>query len=409
MKILLSAFACVPFAGSEGGVGWRYAVELGKSHQVVVLTDVSRRAAIQNAMVDMSLPGVQFVYYRPWFLKQVPLNSLTAKLMFTAWQFSVLPFARYLHGQHQFDVAWHLTYGLYRTPSFLGYMGVPLVFGPAGGGEDAPLRLKKSITGVEKLKELVRSVANWYALINPFLWISLRRADLLLVKTAQTKMALPWPYRSKAIAIQEIGIDDRGLSASDLICREPGRPLEVLYAGNLLGLKGVHLAIRAISMARERGIDLRFTIVGSGRIEFQLRALATRLGVQDITKWISRVPQHELFEIYKQSHVFLFPSLHDSSGNVVLEAQSFGLPVVCLDLGGPPTLVDETSAIVVTTSSRSEEDVVVALADALVALSVDESKRKSMASCALMKSASQTWSGRINQIAGMVETIVKTK
>jgi hypothetical protein len=82
---------------------------------------------------------------------------------------------------------------------------------------------------------------------------------------------------------------------------------------------------------------------------------------------------------------------------------------VCLDLGGPPTLVDETSAIVVTTSSRSEEDVVVALADALVALSVDESKRKSMASCALMKSASQTWSGRINQIAGMVETIVKTK
>lgn len=405
MKILLSAFACVPFAGSEGGVGWRYAVELGKSHQVVVLTDVSRRAAIENAIVNLPLPGVQFVYYRPWFIKKIPLNSFTAKLIFTAWQFSVLSFARRLQKKHKFDIAWHLTYGLYRTPSFLGYLGIPFVFGPAGGGEDAPLRLKKSITGLEKLKELVRSAANFYALINPFLWHSLRKADLLLVKTGQTKMALPWPYRSKAITIQEIGVDDRGLSAADLVCREPGKALEVLYAGNLLGLKGVHLAIRAISNSRRRGIDVRFTIVGSGRIESQLRALAMQLGIQDIIKWIGRVPQHELFEIYKQSHVFLFPSLHDSSGNVVLEAQSFGLPVVCLDLGGPTTLVDETSAIVVSTSSRSEEDVVVALADALVVFAMDEGKRKSMASYALTKSASQSWSQRINGIASMAERL----
>ena len=409
MKILLSTFACVPFAGSEGGVGWRYAVELGKTHHVVVLTDQSRRPAIESALADLQLSNVQFIYYRPWFLKQVPLNSFTAKLMFTAWQFSVLSFARGLHRQYKFDVAWHLTYGLFRTPSFLGYLGIPFVFGPAGGGEDAPLRLKKTIVGLEKVKELVRSIANLYALVNPFLWMALRKVDLLLVKTNYTKNALPWPYRKKAITIQEIGIDDKGLTQSELCRRANGKPLEVMYAGNLLGLKGVHLAIRAISHVLQRGIDARLTIVGSGRIEHQLKKLAARVGVEDVTNWVSRVPQHELFEIYKKKHVFLFPSLHDSSGNVVLEAQSFGLPVVCLDLGGPPTLVDETSAIVVTTDTRSEEDVVVALADALFLLGTDETKRVQLAAGALRKSASQTWTGRIKQIADMVETTMTTK
>lgn len=40
MKILLSVFECIPFACSKGGVVWRYAVELGKSHQVVVIDEI---------------------------------------------------------------------------------------------------------------------------------------------------------------------------------------------------------------------------------------------------------------------------------------------------------------------------------------------------------------------------------
>ena len=42
MKILLSAFACAPNTGSEPGVGWRWAIELAKQHEVVVVTDATR-------------------------------------------------------------------------------------------------------------------------------------------------------------------------------------------------------------------------------------------------------------------------------------------------------------------------------------------------------------------------------
>src|SRR5262249_17128782 len=52
-----------------------------------------------------------------------------------------------------------------------------------------------------------------------------------------------------------------------------------------------------------------------------------------------RMPPAELFELYDTHSLLLFPSLHDSGGFVVLEALSHGLPVVCLDLGGPREIV----------------------------------------------------------------------
>ena len=59
MKILLSAFACKPYAGSEG-VGWRWDVELAKLHEVVVVTDVTRREAIEAELAGRC--AAQFRY-----------------------------------------------------------------------------------------------------------------------------------------------------------------------------------------------------------------------------------------------------------------------------------------------------------------------------------------------------------
>jgi glycosyltransferase involved in cell wall biosynthesis len=48
-----------------------------------------------------------------------------------------------------------------------------------------------------------------------------------------------------------------------------------------------------------------------------------------------------VLRVYPRHDVFLYPSLHDSSGNAVLEALAGGLPVVCMKLGGPGELVDD--------------------------------------------------------------------
>ena len=69
---------------------------------------------------------------------------------------------------------------------------------------------------------------------------------------------------------------------------------------------------------------------------------------------------NELSQIYASSDVFVFPSATDTFGNVVLEAQASGLPVIVSDEGGPKELmIDGETGLVVKANS------ITALADAL--------------------------------------------
>ena len=400
MRILLSAFSFLPNVGSEPGVGWRWAIELAKEHEVTVITDESRRVPVDVA-ASILPPTLDVVYFRPSLLRSVRLNSFTAQILYALWQFGLVFFAHRLHEKKNFDVAIHITYGVFRHPSFLGYLGIPFVFGPVGGGEDAPLALKKSIHGREKIKELVRTFINKMALIDPFLWAAYAKADLILTKTEDTRKALPWPFRRRAVVFPEIGID-----VHDQVMPLPrleGQPLKVLFAGRLLGWKGAHLAIRAVAESINQGVPIDFTLLGKGAYEAHLRAMAIELGVHDKIRWISHIPQVELFSLYRTMHCFLFPSLHDSSGNVVLEAQANGLPVICLDLGGPATLVSPRSSIVVSTKNSDESTVVSSLSQAISTLFYDEERRWKMAIEAVsFASEGMSWEARVS---GMLDLL----
>jgi glycosyltransferase involved in cell wall biosynthesis len=393
MKILVSAFAFAPNQGSEPGVGWRWAVELAKQHQVVVVTDTTRQHLVEAAGVELP-PNLQVMYFRPKWLANVPLNSRTAQLLYTLWQFGLLGFAKRLHAHHHFDLAMHVTYSVFRHPSFLGYLGIPFIFGPVGGGEDAPWRLKRSIKGREKLKEMLRTMINAVASIDPMLWVAYAKATLILVSTQDTKKALPFPFRQRAIVYPNLGID--APLSNEVRCRDTAEPLRVLFVGRLLGWKGAHLAIRAFARAREQGLDVAFTLVGSGPFGAELHRLANRLGVETQIQWIASVPHEDMPALMREHHGFLFPSLHDSGGTVVLEAQANGLPVVCLDLGGPASLVTSTSALVIGTDGLDEAEVVEALFEALVTLCNDEPHRRAMSASAILHiKKTMNWESRV--------------
>jgi glycosyltransferase involved in cell wall biosynthesis len=125
------------------------------------------------------------------------------------------------------------------------------------------------------------------------------------------------------------------------------------------------LGLRAIAQLRARGIEASLTMIGRGPDEKRWRALAVELGIDDAITWVPWIEQGELMALYASFDALLFPSLHDSSGNVVLEALAQGLPVVCLDLGGPAEMVNEQCGIVVSTQDRTVEQVVESLTNSL--------------------------------------------
>jgi glycosyltransferase involved in cell wall biosynthesis len=107
-----------------------------------------------------------------------------------------------------------------------------------------------------------------------------------------------------------------------------------LYAGELIPLKGVALAIRTLARLPE----WKLIICGRGRDEARLRRMVGVLELHDRIEFRGWVPHVELMSLMGRASVLLFPSLHDEGGFVVVEALSRGLPVVCLNRGGPPAL-----------------------------------------------------------------------
>lgn len=410
MKILLSVFACAPHSGSETGAGWRWAEELARAgHDVVALTDESRRPLIEAHLARHPVERLEIVYFRPAPIRGLQLNSRTAQFIYTLWQYMVLPCARRLHQQHRFDLVIHLTYGVFRHPSFMGWLGIPFVFGPVGGGEDAPWRLKADYTPSEKIRALARVLLNQTARLNPVLRLALSRATLILARTDHTRRLLPGPCQKRTRLYQEIGIDLRHPeTAATTTARSRGTPLQLLFAGRLLSLKGIHFALDALALATSRGHDVHLTIVGSGPMEAWLKRRQNRHPqLTGHVTWIPRMPQPELFELYAGMHGFLFPSLHDSGGNVVLEALSFGLPVICLDLGGPATLVTPQCAQIVGAAQASRADLIEQLARAIGRLESDDELRLRMSRAALSQAKAMTWESRPAGALKMLEECLR--
>src|SRR6185437_12063651 len=169
MKILLSAYACEPGKGSEPGVGWNWALELARQgHDVTVLTRANNAQTIAPALSRMKTLPLRFVYYDlPKWMKWWKEGGRGIHLYYELWQFGVYCVARRLTRSEKFDVVHHLTFGVFRQPSWLGYLGIPLVLGPLGGGDTTPALLKRSLPPRARLLESLRSLWKRLAASSP--------------------------------------------------------------------------------------------------------------------------------------------------------------------------------------------------------------------------------------------------
>ena len=130
----------------------------------------------------------------------------------------------------------------------------------------------------------------------------------------------------------------------------PAESETVLFLGRLASKKGVECLLRAVSTI-DTEIDL--TIVGGGSERERLETLAAELDI-DVT-FIGEVHPDTVDRHYREAGIFVLPS-EEGEGlpNAVLEAMSWGLPVVATDSGGLPTLIShlETGFIIEQTNQQ---------------------------------------------------------
>jgi glycosyltransferase involved in cell wall biosynthesis len=380
MKVLLSAYACQPGKGSEPGVGWNWAVQASRSHEVWAITRKANQPAIEATLAASPNPNLNFIYHdlpNPWSAIFKHRDS-GGYLHYYAWQASALSVARELHFRIGFDVAHHITYAGFRFPSFLFALGVPYVWGPVGGAARAPLRFLPGFGWKNSIGQVARAGSTLLAKLDPLLWLTASKASLIVVDSAATRAALPAEAGHKTVIESQ-----DGLSADEVPPRTQSTRsgLKMAYLGRLLYWKGLHLGIEALALAREDRDDIRLTIVATGPEEQRLRSLAARLGVADAVRFTGDVSRHTALQLLTEQDCLLLPSFQDSGGPfVVLEAMAAGMPVICLRVGGPASSVTAETGVLIEPCSPSQ--VVRHLADAMLALAADPGLRQRMGEAA---------------------------
>ena len=95
-------------------------------------------------------------------------------------------------------------------------------------------------------------------------------------------------------------------------------------------------------------------VVGGGPERAHLEGMADRLGLGQNVDFAGPVGQRELAAEMRRSQAFVFPSLREFGGAVVLEAMANGLPPIVVDYGGPAELVNAHSGILLPLLPRTE-------------------------------------------------------
>ena len=100
----------------------------------------------------------------------------------------------------------------------------------------------------------------------------------------------------------------------------------------LVPLKGHPIAIKALAILSNRGVDATLTIAGDGPERNHLYSLAEQEGVADKVHFLGTVSQ--LIPVYQSADFLLVPSLREAASLVIPESLTCGTPAIAANTGG---------------------------------------------------------------------------
>jgi glycosyltransferase involved in cell wall biosynthesis len=266
--------------------------------------------------------------------------------------------------------------------------------GPAG----IAATLLGRITGVPLVASYHTELAAYAGLRADGMLEAVARAGLGAFYGAPVRVLSPSPAADGSLA--ELGIEgakvgrwERGVDVERFDPAKADRDgypgqVKVLYAGRLSREKGVDLLAEAFLRAREADPRLHLLLAGGGPEEGELRE---RLG--NAATFLGWLDGEDLAVAYASADVFLFCSVTDTYGQVILEAGASGLPVIAIAEGGPAALVENRHTGLL---CRPDAD---HLAGSLLQLAASPELRAKLGSAGVRNARARSWERSMSQLA----------
>ena len=217
---------------------------------------------------------------------------------------------------------------------------VPMIIGPLNGGLPWPDSFPELR---EQENEFLVPLRKAYKRF-PYYRGTYKKAKAVIAGSRHTASEIPKYFKGDRHLMPENGVAPERFPIADT-WTEPKRKFRFVTVGRLVPYKGVWLTLEAFRDSAFMQEHAEFHVIGDGPERSNLEKMAEDYGLSDIVKFCGWMDQEQLGAELRESQAFVFPSLREFGGGVVLEAMASGLPSIIVDYGGPAELLNQQCGI----------------------------------------------------------------
>ncbi|MEA4917160.1 glycosyltransferase [Proteiniphilum sp.] len=346
LKIVINAYACCPDRGSEPGTGWNMCAHLAKHCEVHIITEEEFREKIESTLTTLPQGENMHFYYNPVPERVREMARNQGDWRFYAhyknWQKKTLEIAREIIATQKIDVLHQLNMIGFREPGYLWKIeGIPFVWGPIGGMKQFPVAYLQGAGIKTQLFNRLKNIINVLQLkydvrVNK----AFKRADLLISSIPVSYQAIKKYKKRDSVLISETGLSVNSNEVSTK--RFYDEDFKAIWVGKFDFRKQLTLALKALAAANNKRIILNVYGQGNEVQEREAKQLAEDLDVSDQIVWHGNKPHAVVQHAMREAQLFFFTSVNEDNPNVILEAISNRLPVLCFDTCGFGAIINET-------------------------------------------------------------------
>lgn len=352
--ILVLAYAISPYKGSEFSVAWNYVKNMSKDNKLTVLYGTSDEhmgevQSMERFLRDNQLDNVTFVPVKPdglaeclnWANKH-NLFVYTFYYAYQRWQYLAYLEARNIVKQ-KIDLIHFVGMIGYREPGYLWKLGLPYVWGPICGANNAPQVLMKNMPWMGRLKQTFRTMANKYQLRHSRrLKKALAATDVLLTATSENQRIFKQVHGKDSICLPENCISGE-IKLNTSKFNHPDK-YHLIFVGRIDSGKSLQILLGAVAILKH--LDrVMLDIVGDGPLKPSLQQFAHKNGLDSVVTWHGQLPRAEAVELFDSAHLHCITSVSEGNPTTIWEAMSYGVPTLSFDHCGMHDTIDDSSGI----------------------------------------------------------------
>lgn len=331
VNYLISAYSVNPYKGSEDSIGWNWVLQYEKNYKegdrIILLTKKFNEKDTRRGLKEFNIQHVELVTVDVpnalnWFREK---HSAFHHMYYILWQHWAWLWVK--HSGIRFDVIHHVTMNDYRIPSELyKAKGAKVIWGPMGGAQvtPRPLKVYEKNQLVASFREFVNKSCSW----NPFYKKALRSYYKIYCINNETQKQISRIVGKDVPLMPELALRDE---YKNLPIRNGNNDIfKIVFVGRLIGKKGIAFLIDALSLM-PTDMNWELLIFGDGDDRGLIEKQIADSDIGKNVKLMGNRPLNQIAEAYQQADVFVLPSLRETSGNVLLEAMAYAVPIVAFD------------------------------------------------------------------------------